>query len=210
MSNLQQLVSDRIAKDCGAFATLVRADLTEEQKAKAQAAFRERVNKDISSIVTKKTAPQKMMQDLAKQLNIRVPTKKREMVGIPKPRSGYVIFCAEKRADGSLKGDNGDQPNPTDALKKLGTMWQAITEDEKKLYNERAAKEKVEYAEKLAADPVEQARLAKLAEEKKRKRALDAEKAPRKAAKRARKSALAVEDDVSSSDDDSSDSEDEA
>ena len=56
----------------------------------------------------------------------------------PRKKSGYILFCQEKRE--SLKEDNPDLSNQQ-IIKELGAMWKALSSDEQAEYNERAAEE---------------------------------------------------------------------
>jgi hypothetical protein len=59
-----------------------------------------------------------------------------------RPRSGYILFTMDKRDD--VKASNPGIANK-EIMKKLAEEWRALSDKEKKVYNDRAAKEKETY-----------------------------------------------------------------
>ena len=55
--------------------------------------------------------------------------------------TGYNFFVKEKRADavGELNDEDVEAPSPKEVMAKLGQMWQAISSDEKALWNKQAS-----------------------------------------------------------------------
>jgi len=60
----------------------------------------------------------------------------------PKPLSAYFLFNKEHRA--KVREDHAGEPAPT-IVKVLSQMWKALTEEEKKVYQEKAACMNQEY-----------------------------------------------------------------
>ena len=58
----------------------------------------------------------------------------------PKAKTGYLIFSSEKREDikKMLQEENGEPPKPKDVISKLGAVWKALTDDDKKVFNDKA------------------------------------------------------------------------
>jgi hypothetical protein len=66
-----------------------------------------------------------------------------------RPRSGYILFTMDKRDD--VKASNPGIANK-EIMKKLAAEWKALSDKEKKVYNDRASKEKENYdAEKASS-----------------------------------------------------------
>jgi hypothetical protein len=59
-----------------------------------------------------------------------------------RPRSGYILFTMDKRED--VKASNPGIANK-EIMKKLAEEWKALSDKEKKVYNDRASKEKENY-----------------------------------------------------------------
>ena len=57
-----------------------------------------------------------------------------------KAKTGYLVFSSEKREDikKMLQDENGEAPKPKDVISKLGAVWKDLTDDEKKVYNDKA------------------------------------------------------------------------
>ena len=55
--------------------------------------------------------------------------------------TGYNFFIKEKRSDAvaELNDEDVEAPNPKEVMTKLGQMWQAISSDEKALWNKQAS-----------------------------------------------------------------------
>jgi hypothetical protein len=69
---------------------------------------------------------------------------------IKRAKSAYNCFCEDQRA--KVVKDNPDA-KPKDVMRLLGECWKEIKEDQKKKYDELAAKDKERYQkEKEAAD----------------------------------------------------------
>jgi structure-specific recognition protein 1 len=68
-------------------------------------------------------------------------SKEREN-GVKRARSAYNFFCEEQRSK-IVKDNPGVKP--TDVMKLLGNLWKDISEDQKKKYEELAAKDKDRY-----------------------------------------------------------------
>lgn len=66
------------------------------------------------------------------------------------PKSGFMIFSKEKRAE--VKEQNPDIKFG-DIAKKLGQMWKELSEEERKVYSDRAAAENAENPEKKEKKP---------------------------------------------------------
>ncbi|KAH0788152.1 high mobility group protein B3 [Histomonas meleagridis] len=58
-----------------------------------------------------------------------------------RPRSGYLIFQAEVRP--KIVEENPDILQK-EIMKKVGQMWRDLSDEEKKVYNEKAAAEKAQ------------------------------------------------------------------
>lgn len=58
----------------------------------------------------------------------------------PKAKTGYLVFSSEKREDikKMLEEESGEAPKPKDVISKLGAVWKALTDDEKKVFNDKA------------------------------------------------------------------------
>ena len=58
----------------------------------------------------------------------------------PKAKTGYLVFSSEKREDikKMLQDETGEPPKPKDVISKLGEVWKALSDDEKKVYNDKA------------------------------------------------------------------------
>ena len=67
--------------------------------------------------------------------------RKYESSGQPRRTSGYLIFCKDFRE--SLRDENGKIENPKGVIKLAGEKWSSLTEDEKKVWNDKS-KEKFE------------------------------------------------------------------
>lgn len=61
---------------------------------------------------------------------------------IKRPMNAYMYFCAESREE--VKKENPDA-KAKDILHLLGDKWKALSEEEKKKYNDLAAKDKERY-----------------------------------------------------------------
>jgi hypothetical protein len=59
-----------------------------------------------------------------------------------RPRSAYILFTMEKRE--AVKSANPGIANK-EILKKLGGQWKVLSDKEKQVYTDRAAKEKEAY-----------------------------------------------------------------
>eukprot|EP00798_Chlamydomonas_sp_ICE-L_P004607 gene4607-14800_t len=80
---------------------------------------------------------------MPKEVKARRVKKEKDPNAPKKPLSGYMFFCkdnreAVKEKDSSLK--------ITEIASELGRMWKALTDEEKKPYQEQAEKDKVRYA----------------------------------------------------------------
>lgn len=90
----------------------------------------------------------------------KVPGTKRTRVSkalkpehVPRGRTAYIIWCHDNRAE--LAKEHPDA-SFTDLAKLLGEKWKALSDDDKKVYNRKAAQEQAERpidvtAEKLFA-----------------------------------------------------------
>lgn len=67
---------------------------------------------------------------------------------IKHPTSAYIYFSSDKRGD--LRKEDPTMKQ-TEIAKRLGVMWKKLTDDEKKPYNEMAAKDKERYLREKAA-----------------------------------------------------------
>lgn len=58
----------------------------------------------------------------------------------PKAKTGYLVFSSEKRDDikKMLEEETGESPKPKDVISKLGAVWKALSDDEKKVFNDKA------------------------------------------------------------------------
>jgi hypothetical protein len=58
----------------------------------------------------------------------------------PKAKTGYLVFSSEKREDikKMLQEETGEPPKPKDVISKLGEVWKALSDDEKKVFNDKA------------------------------------------------------------------------
>tara|TARA_R110002072_G_scaffold32406_1_gene98921 strand:- start:1016 stop:1372 length:357 start_codon:yes stop_codon:yes gene_type:complete len=58
----------------------------------------------------------------------------------PKAKTGYLVFSSEKREDikKMLEEESGEAPKPKDVISKLGAVWKALSDDEKKVFNDKA------------------------------------------------------------------------
>ena len=58
----------------------------------------------------------------------------------PKAKTGYLVFSSEKREEikQMLQDENGETPKPKDVISKLGSVWKALSDDEKAVYNNKA------------------------------------------------------------------------
>jgi len=146
--------------------------------------------------ITKPTEPTRKAPESLRKKAKKKPKKKKkkakkpERTGPKKGLSAYMFFCKAKRKE--VAAANPDL-KAVDILKKMGAIWNAFSDEEKKPYNDLAAQDKERYQRELAEAPA-----AKKKTKKKRK---SPSKAP--AAKKKRKKAVVVEsDDDSSSDDD--------
>jgi hypothetical protein len=63
--------------------------------------------------------------------------------------NAYMFFAQANRD--KVKGELGDGAKPTQVTKKLGELWKAASEKDKKPFEEQAAKDKERY-EKAMAD----------------------------------------------------------
>ena len=79
------------------------------------------------------------------------PTKSRKKKvndGPKKPMSAYLFYCKDARTQ--LKEDNPDM-KATDVTREMGAMWRKLSDDEKVLFQEQAAKDKERYEEECKA-----------------------------------------------------------
>ena len=58
----------------------------------------------------------------------------------PKAKTGYLVFSSEKREDikKMLQDETGEPPKPKDVISKLGEVWKGLSDDEKKVFNDKA------------------------------------------------------------------------
>tara|TARA_R110002072_G_scaffold206706_1_gene364468 strand:- start:675 stop:1028 length:354 start_codon:yes stop_codon:yes gene_type:complete len=58
----------------------------------------------------------------------------------PKAKTGYLVFSCDKREDikKMLQDETGEPPKPKDVISKLGSVWKALSDDEKKVFNDKA------------------------------------------------------------------------
>lgn len=58
----------------------------------------------------------------------------------PKAKTGYLVFSSEKREDikKMLQEETGEPPKPKDVISKLGEVWKGLSDDEKKVFNDKA------------------------------------------------------------------------
>jgi hypothetical protein len=63
-----------------------------------------------------------------------------------RPRSSYLFFCDDKRAE--VKGENPDF-KAVDVTKQLGRMWKELSEEDKKPYEKQSKKAKKEYESQM-------------------------------------------------------------
>jgi hypothetical protein len=62
--------------------------------------------------------------------------------GVKRAKSAYNFFCEEQRP--KIVKENSDA-KPKDVMRKLGEAWKEVSEDQKKRYDELAAKDKERY-----------------------------------------------------------------
>lgn len=67
---------------------------------------------------------------------------------LKKPLSSYLLFSMEKRAE--VKEKNPDAKFG-DMAKLLSAQWKALSAEDKKVYEDKAAAAKLEYEQKLAS-----------------------------------------------------------
>jgi arsenate reductase-like glutaredoxin family protein len=73
--------------------------------------------------------------------------KKKKDPNAPKrPRSAYILYCAEKRND--AKADHPDA-KPAELMKILGDLWNQLSPTKKAEYNEKAKQDKDRYTDQL-------------------------------------------------------------
>lgn len=70
------------------------------------------------------------------------PRKAKDPNAPKRPRSAYIFFCNDKRAE--IKEKNPDMKMP-DIARKLGEMWKGLKEKKKQPYLDEAAKDKARY-----------------------------------------------------------------
>jgi hypothetical protein len=121
---------------------------------------------------------------------------KKEKSDIKHPKSAYIFFCTEKRAE--VKEQNPDM-SAKDITVQLASMWKEIDDDTKKVFQELADKDKARYeaekAEKSSSDSDSEAdseseKVKKTVEKKADKKAekkTDSKKALKEADKKAEK-----------------------
>jgi hypothetical protein len=68
--------------------------------------------------------------------------KKKERTGPKRPLTSYMFFCQDVRSQ--VREDNPDM-KATDVTREMGKMWKALSDDEKVLFQEQAAKDKERY-----------------------------------------------------------------
>lgn len=73
----------------------------------------------------------------------KIKRKKKNTDGPKRPRSGYILFCNDKR--GKLKETT--ELSSKEIISELGRMWREIKENEKKHYIKLASKDKDRYLE---------------------------------------------------------------
>jgi len=58
----------------------------------------------------------------------------------PKAKTGYLVFSSEKREEikKMLQDETGEAPKPKDVISKLGEVWKGLSDDEKKVFNDKA------------------------------------------------------------------------
>jgi structure-specific recognition protein 1 len=73
----------------------------------------------------------------------KAKTLKTKKAGGPKkPKSGYIFFTQERRS--SLKTERSDL-SLTDASKVMGAEWKALSDGEKRRFNDLAAEDRARY-----------------------------------------------------------------
>lgn len=60
----------------------------------------------------------------------------------PRAKTGYLVFSCEKREEvkTSLEKEKGEPPKSKDVVSKLGEVWKGLSDDEKKVWNDKAKK----------------------------------------------------------------------
>ena len=97
--------------------------------------------KEVSSVMKAWNARKKEITPMLKA------TKKRKDPNAPtKPRSAYILFCNDERAN--VVRDNPDI-SATDVLKKLGQRWRQLSDKDKAHYHEGYAKDRERYAREM-------------------------------------------------------------
>ena len=112
-----------------------------------------------------------------------------------KPRSAYLIFCADKREE--AKEELGEGAAPKDILSHLGTMWAEAKQDpdEFNKYQELAEKDKERYKEEMGeSEEAESEDKPKKAKTLKAKSESDSEDKPKKAKTKAKAKSDSEED----------------
>jgi len=69
--------------------------------------------------------------------------KKKDPHAPKRPRSAYIIYCTEQRPH--VKAELGSDAKPADLMKRMGDMWNGLSTDKKKEYNDKAKEDKERY-----------------------------------------------------------------
>ena len=95
-------------------------------------------NKIVSTVVAES---KKEVKDLVKKLESQSKHKKKKDENAPKkPKSGYMFFCVDKRAEVIESGVKGRE-----VFTALGKRWKLLKDSKKKKYSEMAAEDKKRY-----------------------------------------------------------------
>jgi hypothetical protein len=101
----------------------------------------ERLTQEFSRAMTKKIA-----EFLAENSTPRKQRAKRDKNAPKKPKTGYMFFCSEQRAQ--VKEDNPDMTNP-DITRELARQWKALADEEKEQYQNQAKGDKQRFLEEM-------------------------------------------------------------